>query len=523
MKVPWQVNLRSAARECPEAVAIEFTGQAVTYHELDDAACRIAAGLQARPLPPNAVVGIMLPNIPQFPSIAYGAFYSGCVVTPMSVLLTPRELRHVLCDSAVAVLFVHAQYLHTVEQAVDGLVPAPEIVVLGGAAGTHTAFSEFPGPARAAVFAPIPSDRHMLTLYTSGTTGPSKGVMISDSNMCAQIDMLGSAFQPQAGARALCVLPLFHAYALNAMMSMAIRYRGTVVLQERFDVEACAESLARDRIEWFAGVPTMYALLLEFAKTRSDLSFPDLEVCLTGGAPMNRQILDGFERRFQVAILEGYGLTETTVSVCSNAPSAANRRVGSVGRPYAGVACKVIDEQGQALSPGETGELLFQGGNLMLGYLNRPEETAQVLRDGWLHSGDLGFLDEDGFCFIVGRKKDLIIKSGYNIVPLEVEEAIRQADLVKDVYVVGIPDAVRGERILAAVILRRAADEAEARCQIARTVEALLAKNKHPNEICFVDGFPLGPSGKVLKTAIRQAWLHAARTEKENDVACIDA
>lgn len=515
-------DLRTAARDCPDQVALEFAGRAISYRQLHDDACGVAAGLQRRGVPQGAPIGIMLPNIPQFLSVAFGGFFSGCVVTPMSVLLTPREVRHLVCDSAIAVLFVHASLLPVVDQALAGLAPAPQVVVIGAPAGADRGFEDFVADAGAAVFAPIRPDQHMLTLYTSGTTGPSKGVMISDANMCAQIAMFGTAFRPEAGARALCVLPLFHAYALNAVISMAIRYRVTVVLHERFVVETCADSLAHDRIEWFAGVPTMYALLLDHGEVRPDLAFEHLRICLTGGAAMNSDVLARFEARFGVPILEGYGLTETTVSLCSNAMPASNRRIGSVGRPYAGVECRVVDDQGRDLPTGQVGELWFRGCNVMLGYLNRPDDTAQVLAQGWLRSGDLGRLDADGFCYIVGRKKDLIIKSGYNIVPLEVEEAIRTSDLVKDACVVGIPDPVRGERILAAIILTHPGAEDEARRQIAQTLGALLSKYKHPNELWFVDQFPLGPSGKVLKTAIRQSWLQL-QTDKENDDARLTA
>ncbi|GFE51890.1 long-chain-fatty-acid--CoA ligase [Roseobacter cerasinus] len=516
-------DLVSAARECPDAIALEFEGQGISYRNFHDRACRVAAALQSAPLPRKAAVGVMLPNLPEFLYVTYGAFFDGRVVTPMSVLLTPREARHIIRDSALKLLFVSGQFLDVVEEAIAGLAEAPDIIVVGDYAGPHMTFDRFCDTGGDAVCNPIHPDQHMLTLYTSGTTGPSKGVMISDRGLQTQVDMICTAFDPAPGTRILCVLPLFHAYALNALVSTAIRRRMTVVLHARFDPEACATSLARDDIHWFAGVPTMYDFLLKQGAARPDLTFPVLDVCLTGGAAMNSDLLSEFERRFNTTIFEGYGLTETTVSVASNGPPPNRRKIGSVGQPYVGMQGRVIDNAGRPCPAGVVGELVFRGGNMMLGYLNCPDETAQVLRDGWLHTGDLGYIDADGFCFIVGRKKDLIIKSGYNIVPLEVEDAIRTTAWVRDVAVVGLPDPVRGERILAAVILHDGATLTQAHAQIETTVRSLLAKYKHPNEIWFVAEFPLGPSGKILKRALRDNWLTRVKPKEIEEDVCITA
>lgn len=510
-------DLITALRDCPDATALEYRGQKISYCGLYEQASQVAAGLQARGLRHGSTIGIMLPNMPEFLAIAYGAFFSGQVVTPMSVLATPREVAHIVGDSALDVLFVHAKFLRAAEDAVADMADAPEIVVVGEETQTHTRFRDFVAAEADVAIGPIHPDQHLLTLYTSGTTGASKGVMISDRNMQAQVDMLSKSFTLAQGTRILCVLPLFHAYALNALVSTSIRNRATVVLQDRFEVGACAESLANDGIQWFAGVPTMYGMLLEHGNDNPALAFPALDVCLTGGAAMNREVLEAFEARFGPQIQEGYGLTETTVSVASNTPE--SRRVGSVGRPYPAMEAAVLDEAGAELPPGKVGELVFRGDNVMLGYLNLPDETAKVLKTGWLHSGDLGYIDDDGFCFIVGRQKDLIIKSGYNIVPSEVEEALRQADTVRDACVVGIPDTVRGERILAAIILEHSTPEAVAMARLKATMKAQIAKYKHPNEVWFVDAFPLGPTGKILKKSIREAWLAQEKAKEiEEDV-----
>jgi long-chain acyl-CoA synthetase len=497
----------------PDAIALEFEGEKTTYRNLFEQSKHVAAGLQVRNLRQGAAVGLMLPNIPQFLSITYGTFFSGHVVTPMSVLLTPREARYIITDSRMDVIFVTATLAPVIEEAILGMTRAPEIVVVGARDERHTDFLDFVDTEFKAVFKSIHADQHMLTLYTSGTTGPSKGVMISDRNMRAQIEMLGKAFDANEGKRILCVLPLFHAYALNAIVGMAIRNRVTIVLHSHFDPAACANSLANDNIHWFAGVPTMYGMLLDQGRQNPDLKFNALEVCLTGGAAMNSDVLTGFEDRFAIPIYEGYGLTEATVSVASNGPGYNKHRPGSVGCPYEGVDIKVVDADGNTVPNGQTGEILVRGQNLMLGYLNRPIETAKVMSGDWLLTGDLGYRDADGFCFIVGRSKDLIIKSGYNIVPLEVEEILRSANSVRDAVVVGIPDAMRGERILASLILEPGVSEQTARVEIEQTVTSLLSRYKHPNEYNFVQKFPIGGSGKILKNAIRDLWIKDSNQE----------
>ncbi|MCL3883032.1 AMP-binding protein [Marivita sp. GX14005] len=516
-------DLRRAARDFPEQAALEFEGATITYGALHAQAQAVAAGLQGRGHRRGCAIAIMLPNCPEFIAIACGAFTAGHVATPLSVLLTPFEARHILRDSAPEVLFVDAVLVPVIEAAMVDLDRTPDLVVLGGDAGAHTDFGAFLASCATATPLTIAPDDHLLTLYTSGTTGPAKGVMLSPACLRAQVDMILGTFKPGPDTRILCALPLFHAYALNALVGTAFRTRATIVLHPRFDAAACARSLAQGGITWFAGVPTMYALLLEEGDRRPGLRFPDLDICLAGGAAMSSAVLSGFERRFGPAILEGYGLTETTVSVASNAAAPDGRKPGSVGRPYAGIEARAIDKAGRTLPAGTTGELVFRGANVMLGYLNRPDDTAQVLEDGWLRSGDLGHVDADGFCFIAGRLKDLIVKSGYNIVPSEVETAIRCAGLVRDAAVLGLPDPVRGERILAAVILKDGADPALARRQIDAAVKARLSRYKHPSAVWFIDRFPLGPSGKILKPILRDTWLATSDTRKDDVYAPVPA
>ncbi|MEM6456813.1 MAG: AMP-binding protein [Acidobacteriota bacterium] len=505
--MPIYDDLIAAAEECGDDAALEFAGRAHSYADVCDEARRITRGLRDRAIRPGDAVGIMLPNLPVFVSLAYGIFMNGSVLVPLSVLLKPRELAHIVADSGIQALIVFEAFLPTVEQALATMARPVRVIPVRAAPDAQGRVTELLEAEPADALEPLADDHHLLTLYTSGTTGSPKGAMISDANLRAQVRMIGSSLFPQRGVRGLCVLPLFHAYALNALLMMGVKYRVTIVLQARFDVQQCVEALATEKIEWFAGVPTMYAYILAYAESRPELEFPDLDVCLSGGAAMSLAVQRAFEQRFGAPIYEGYGLTETTVSVCSNDPGENGRKPGSVGRPYQGVEPRVVDDAGQDLPPGVPGELLFRGDNVMLGYLNQPEATAETIRDGWLHSGDIGYFDEDGFCFIVDRKKDVIIKSGYNIYPREVEEAIVRRPEVAEVAVVGVPDPVKGEIILAAVALKPDAVLTES--ELSAFLAEELSKYKLPGIYWFVPSVPKGPTGKILKREIRESWLRS--------------
>lgn len=498
--------LMKSSKDFSELIAVKHRDHTLSYKELYTEACRVANGLDDLDI--DGSVGVMLPNIPEFVSIVYGLFIGGYVVTPFSVLLTPKEVKHIIEDSNLSLIFVHSSLVSVVEIAIKSYECKPKIVVVGGTSATHREFKSILCSREIRNLA-LESDSHCLTMYTSGTTGASKGVMMSGNALIAQSTMLKNAFNIKREDRILCVLPLFHAYGFNALVGTALLSGATIVLHDSFNLSECVNSLENDDIRIFAGVPTMYARILEFCNRSDDkYSFSKLETCLTGGAPMDSHLLSEFESAFSTQIHEGYGLTETIVSVCSNTEGSNNRKIGSVGRSYEGVIAKVVDSNGEPVGNGEVGELIFKGPNVMIGYKNLPAETQTVLKDGWLYSGDLGYIDEDGFCFIVGRKKDLIIKSGYNIFPKDVEEAIRDIEIVKDVAVFGVPDRIRGETIVAAIILEPSYCRSEAKDYIELALKSTLAKYKHPNEFIFLIEFPVGHTGKVTKNTIRESYLN---------------
>lgn len=494
--------------EFSELTAIQHKDRSLSYQDLYKEACSIANGVDN--LKVKGGVGIMLPNIPEFVSIVYGLFLGGYVASPISVLLTPKEIKHIAEDSNLGLIFIHYSHVTVVEMAFKDCKVKPDIVVLGSTSDDHYTFDFILGDSEYRHHADD-YNQHCLTMYTSGTTGSSKGVMMSSQALFAQSQMLKVAFNVKPNDRILCVLPLFHAYGFNALIGTALMSGATVVLHDNFKVKACVNSLEMDRITLFAGVPTMYAKILDYCRDSiGDVNFSHLETCLTGGAPLDLQLLNEFETTFSTQIHEGYGLTETIVSVCSNRRGKGNRKIGSVGRPYQGITAKAVDSQGKTLRAGEIGELVFKCPNIMLGYMNLSKESQIVLKGGWLYSGDLGYIDEDGFCFIAGRQKDLIIKSGYNIFPRDVEDAIRCVDIVKDVAVFGVPDRIRGETVVATVILKPSHSYSEARNYIELALKANLAKYKHPNDLVFLKDFPIGHTGKVTKNILRNNYLNQA-------------
>lgn len=491
-------SLHRSARSAPLSVAVESSRGTLTYQELEARARRVAGGMSALGLEPQQAVGLMLPNVLEFPIALYAAFVRGLLVVPMSVLLTPREVAHVIRDSQLAALIVPASLSGVARQAAAEAQRHVRIVTALGAEDGEVAFAELEEAEPLQEVACPEASRHMMTLYTSGTTGAPKGAMISCENLMSQVEMMSDAFPIGHNERLLCVLPLFHAFALNALLLCAVRHGATVVLHPRFELEACVRSLREDGITWFAGVPTIYQYLLQAMNDGGAL--PTLRCCVSGGAALPDAVAEAFLARFGLQIYEGYGLTETTVGVTAN--RAGCHRKGSVGKPYAGVSVAVLGEDGAPLPAEECGEIAVRGPNVMLGYLGRADDTARVIRDGWFITGDLGRLDADGFLRITGRKQDLIIKGGYNIYPKEIEDVLANCPGVAEAAVVGVHDPLKGERVRAVITLRPGHAPTEE--LLRRHLNGVLAKYKHPNEFVIVEELPRGPSGKVVKQRLRE-------------------
>ncbi|WP_042378283.1 long-chain-fatty-acid--CoA ligase [Streptacidiphilus melanogenes] len=485
--------LVETARRQPERSALRLGPAAIDYAELDELTARAAALLRAEGVRPGDRVALMLPNVPEFVVLYYGILRTGAVVVPLNPLLKTRETDYHLRDSGAVLLFEwHAAPGEGAQGAAAAGVP-------------HVSVEPADFTARLAAHAPheevadTAGDDVAVLLYTSGTTGRPKGAALTHHGLRHNTETVAANLERLTSDDVVVgCLPLFHIFGQTCGMNAAVRGGATLVLVPRFDARTVLETIARDRATIFQGVPTMYAALLE----QPDLDEGDvaaLRMCISGGASLPVEVLHGFERRFGCMILEGFGMSETSPVVTFNHPDRP-RKPGSIGTPVRDVEVRLLDEEGKQVAQGEVGELAVRGPNLMKGYWNRPEETAATVPDGWLRTGDLARQDEDGYLYIVDRKKDLIIRGGYNVYPREIEEVLYEHPAVALVAVVGTPDERLGEEVAAAVVLRPGAGATPE--ELVEFTKERVAAYKYPRHVWVMDALPMGPSGKILKREI---------------------
>ena len=494
------VMLTETARTAPGAPVHRFMGNATSYGELDGQSGRIAAGLREAGLEPGDVVALQLPNVPQFLTAYFGALKAGLVVLPLNPLLMAPEIEYHLDDSA-AKLLIGFEGMHAeASKACERLGLPFYLVSFGAAALPDDArpISALLAASDGEVVPRGPEDTAVL-IYTSGTTGKPKGAELTHFQMYMNCTVAGQLFGARSDDVTLAVLPFFHVFGLSSVINVAVRYGGCLSIVPRFQPGDVLDIIERDRCTVIGGVPTMLHALAQQDITGRDLSA--LRVAVSGGASLPEDIMRTFEGKYGIEVLEGYGMSETASSCTFNRPG--DRRVLSIGKPLWGVTVRVGDAQDRPLPPGRehVGEILIRGHNVMKGYLGRPEATAEALRGGWLHSGDLGYLDEDGFYFIVDRAKDLVIRGGYNVYPREIEEVLYAHPGILEAAVIGKPDERLGEEVVA-VVTRREGSELTEEDVIAYCRERLAAY-KYPREVRFVAELPKGPSGKILKSALR--------------------
>jgi len=493
------VILSESAQSFPDRPVALFTGGQLTYRQLDQASDRVAATLAAAGIKPGDPVAVQLPNIPQFLISYFGILKAGGIVVPLNVLLTAPEVAFHLGDSRARILIVWEGALPEAAKGAEA-VGLDQIYVVGqgGASGVGVPFErlmavEVP---RYEMAVREPTDTAVI-VYTSGTTGRPKGAELTHLQLYMNADIPGRLFNVRSDDIVLTVLPLFHVFGLSSILDVCVRFGCTMSLVPRFTPAAVLEAIQRDRITIFEGVPTMFADMLSCPDTGSyDLS--SLRIAISGGASIPAPVLDAFEERFGLVVLEGYGLTETASTTTFNV-SADERRAYSVGKPIWGTQTQVWDSRGRQLPPGpeNVGEVVTRGLHVMKGYLHNPEATASVFTGDWLHTGDLGYFDEDGFLFIVSRKKELIIRGGYNVYPSEIENVLLAHPAIAEAAVVGIPDERLGEEVMAVVITRSTENLAEAELTI--YCRERLAAYKCPRVFQFRSQLPKNTLGKVLK------------------------
>jgi len=480
--------LVDTAERHPEKPALRLGDEVLDYASLLDAARRTAALLRAQGVEPGDRVGLVSPNVPAFPVAFYGALIAGAVVVPMNPLLKAPEVEYYLNDSGARAIFVGGEMVD--EALLAARTVGADAIVLG-VHGPEGLTEE-----RAELVDRAPDDTAVL-LYTSGTTGHPKGAELTHDNLASNTrTCVETLFGASDGDVIMGCLPLFHVFGLTCALNGAVLSGSCLTLLPRFDPVEALRAIERHGVTVFEGVPTMYAALLQ-AADQVDADVSTLRLCSSGGASLPLAVLRGFEERFGSPILEGYGLSETS-PVASFNHLDRERKAGSIGTPIRGVEMALIDNDGTVIEePEVVGEIVIRGENVMKGYWGRPEATAEAIVDGWFRSGDLARRDEEGYYYIVDRKKSLIIRGGYNVYPTEIEEVIYQHPAVAEAAVVGIPHESLGEEVGAAVALKPGAEATPD--EIRDFVKERVAAYKYPRHLWLVDVLPKGATGKIQR------------------------
>ena len=485
--------LRESARAKPDKVALVSTGDGarVTYAELDRDADRVAATLRKRGIPAGGRVAIAMHNVVQFPAAYFGILRAGCVVVPVNVMLTEAEVAKVLGDSGASLVFAAPPFATTIADASRDM----PVEVFSTEAWAELA--EPDGGSDAAVT----DDDVAVLAYTSGTTGEAKGAVLTHGNLLANLNQqmeIPDAHVTDDDVLFLS-LPLFHIFGLNVTLGLLAMNAATGVLLERFEPISALKSIEQEKVTILFGAPTMYSAWVNTpGADQYDLS--SVRFAVSGAAPLPETTLKAFHDLFGVEIFEGYGLTETAPTLWSNR-MVEHPRPGSVGKPLPRVEFRLIDEDGHDVEMGDPGEIIVRGPNVFKGYWNRPEETEQAFFHGWFRTGDVGVLDEEGYLYLVDRKRDLIIVSGFNVFPAEVEHALLENPKVAEAAVVGVPHPYTGEAVKAYVVLAGGATATEE--ELIADASKRVARFKAPNAIDIVDDLPRLLTGKVLRRALR--------------------
>jgi long-chain acyl-CoA synthetase len=540
--------LLSAAEEFPDREAVYFMGKRITYRRLLSDVSRFARALQSLGVRKGDRVAIMLPNSPQAVIAYYGALMIGAVVVQTNPMYMERELEHQLRDAGaetiicldllypkVARVKERTRLSRIIVTGIDDYLPWPKnwlyplklwkdgkrVTVPYHEQGVFR-FSLLLKKALAKPVKNVNVDADDLALlqYTGGTTGLPKGAMLTHHNLVFNAMQCAHWTHDcrRGEEKVLGILPFFHVYGMTVVMNFSVLMAATMILVPRFDVDEALRLISEEKPTVFPGAPTMYIALINHPDiSRYDLS--SIRACISGSAPLPVEVQQQFEELTGGRLVEGYGLTEASPVTHAN-PIWGRRKAGSIGLPWPNTDCRIVDPNtGEVLPSGSVGELQVKGPQVMKGYWNRPEETAQVLKDGWLSTGDIATMDEDGYFYILDRKKDMIIASGYNIYPREIEEVLYEHPAVKEAAVIGVPDPYRGETVKAFVVLKEGHQVTEK--ELEQLCRAKLARYKIPRQYEFRSELPKSAVGKVLRRVLveeekKKAALTPERTKTGN-------
>lgn len=498
--------LTLAADAAPRRTALIMDQRRVAYGELLAMTNRVANVLHDRGIRKGDKVAMMVPNTPDFPPIYYAILMAGATVVPINVLLRSHEIQYYLEDSDAKVFIAHRAFYEEALPAHEQTDTCHHLLIAGvpdaaeprpaGELLTPLAMEEAPECPLADT---MPDDTAVI-LYTSGTTGHPKGAELTHFNMFFNANYVREhVFHATASDTFLAVLPLFHSFGQTTMMNAALLGGSTISMMLKFAMPKVMETVQRDRVTVLAAVPSMYYAMLN-APDPSAYDLSSIRMAVSGGAALPVEVLTRFEERYGVRILEGYGLSETSPVASFNLIEHPSKP-GSIGLPIWGCEMKVMREDGSFAPQGEVGEIVMRGHNVMKGYYKRPAATEEAIVNGWFHTGDLARVDEEGYFFIVDRKKDMIIRSGMNVYPREIEELLYAHPAILEAAVIGVPDEARGEEIQACVALREG-HTLTAEALIAYCRERM-ARYKVPRTVAFLPELPKGPTGKILKRELR--------------------
>jgi long-chain acyl-CoA synthetase len=510
------------ARLNPNREAIIWNDVRLTYGQLNTYSNKIANALVQMGIGYGDKVALSCLNLPYFPMVYYAIMKVGAAVVPLNVLFSPREVAYHLNDSDAKAIFVFEGTSElplgpSVKKGFDEVETCEQLVVMTANPAAESPFPEhktlgqlmFPQPETFETFPTSPHDTCAI-LYTSGTTGQPKGAELTHFNIyfnsivAFNLHVPGLNYTDGKQKCCLITLPLFHTTGQTAQMNAQMFAGHKVVLLPRFDAAAALEAIKKEGVNFWTGVPTMYWGILKYIEENNLDPAPYAEsmaVVSSGGAPMPVELMKKFERTFEVQVLEGYGLSETSPISNFNHPNAP-AKPGTVGQAIFGVEVRCVDENDTEVPRGERGEVVMRGHNVMKGYYKRPEATAEAFRNGWFHSGDIGIMDEEGYLQIVDRKKDMILRGGYNVYPRELEEVLMTHEAVSLVAVIGVPDDKLGEEVKAYIVRKPGYQVTED--EIIDWCKTQFAAYKYPRLVEFRDELPVGGTGKILKRALRE-------------------
>ena len=531
-RIPLYGLLDETATRHPTSPCTNFFGKRLTYREIKDLSDRFASSIRRMGIRKGDRVVLLLPNSPQFIVAYYGLLKAGVAIVPLNPLSAERELEFYLTDSEAEVAITIPLFLNKVES-LRGKTPLKHIVysrladflpfplslvqgfreqrlVRGVRGAALVDFKELLKQELRPNWSPEPvqPEEMAVLIYSGGTTGIAKGIMLSHFNFVAnahQIIAWGNLTNEQG---LLAVLPLFHGFGMSVTMNAAIFAGGEIILVPRFNAKQVAKTIQKRKPSFFIGVPTMFVQLSNLPDIHR-YDFSSLRGIFVGAAPLTKVIKDDFEKKTGGRMIEGYGLTEAVTAIMAN-PYQGTHKVGSIGIPFSDVDMKIVSlDDGHDLPPGELGEIALRSPTVMLGYYKNPEETQKTIVDGWLHTGDIGYVDGDGYFYITDRKKELIIVGGFNVFPREIDELIYQHPKVKEGITVGIPDPRKGERIKVYVVLK--AGETATPEEFIAYFKERLTPYKVPAEVEFRTELPKSMIGKILRRALREEEIQKAK------------